>query len=52
MPGVPPQRGGGRRSELPLAADEVEADAIVWKSDLEPPLLDDIWLRSGDKGSL
>lgn len=39
-------------SELPVTADDLEADAVVWKSDLEPRLLDDIWLRSGDKNRL
>lgn len=35
-------------AELPAAAADLEADAVVWKSDLGPRLLDDIWLRSGD----
>ena len=33
-------------AELPVAADDLEADAVLWKSDLEPRLLDDIWWRS------
>jgi CheY-like chemotaxis protein len=34
-------------SELPLSAGGIEADAVVWKSDLEPRLLDDIWAVRG-----
>ena len=34
-----------RPDELPPKADTVGADAIVWKSELEPGLLDEIWLR-------
>ena len=41
-----------RPDELPLAAEELDADAIVWKSDLEPRLLDEIWLRSGNENRL
>jgi len=37
--------------ELPLRPDDLGADAVVWKSDLEPALLDDIWLRSGSSAS-
>ena len=35
-----------RPDELPPQAETVGADAIVWKSDLEPGLLDEIWSRS------
>jgi len=35
-----------RPDELPPEAETVGADAIVWKSDLEPGLLDEIWSRS------
>ena len=35
--------------ELPITPDDLDADAIVWKSDLEPRLLDEIWLRSGEE---
>jgi DNA-binding NarL/FixJ family response regulator len=34
--------------ELSLGAEDIRADAVVWKCDLEPRLLDEIWLRSGD----
>jgi DNA-binding NarL/FixJ family response regulator len=36
-----------RREELPPEAEECPADEIVWKSDLSPELLDDIWGRRG-----
>jgi DNA-binding NarL/FixJ family response regulator len=32
--------------ELPRGADDGPADAVIWKSELEPDLLDDIWLRA------
>ena len=35
--------------ELPLEPDDTPADAIIWKSQLEPRLLDDIWLRHRDQ---
>ena len=35
--------------ELPLQPDDTPADAVVWKSQLEPRLLDDIWLRHRDQ---
>ena len=35
--------------EIPLEPDDVCADAVVWKSDLDPRLLDDIWLRYRDR---
>lgn len=35
--------------ELPLQPDDTPADAVVWKSQLEPGLLDDIWLRHRDQ---
>ena len=31
--------------ELPLEAPESGATAVIWKSELEPKLLDEIWLR-------
>jgi two-component system, NarL family, invasion response regulator UvrY len=31
--------------ELPRDAHEGAADAIIWKSELDPELLDDVWLR-------
>ena len=37
--------------ELPLRPDDLGADAVVWKSDLRPALLDDIWLRSSSSAS-
>lgn len=40
-----------RPDELPPAAHDCLADALIWKSDLEPRLLDDIWLRTGNKSS-
>jgi DNA-binding NarL/FixJ family response regulator len=33
--------------ELPAEARECGADAVIWKSDLRPVLLDEIWLRHG-----
>ena len=33
--------------ELPFAGDESSADAVIWKSELDPQTLDDIWLRRG-----
>jgi hypothetical protein len=35
--------------ELPLESDDVCADVVVWKSELDPRLLDDIWLRYRDQ---
>ena len=35
-----------RPDELPLRAQDLGADAVIWKSDLEPALLDALWLRS------
>jgi DNA-binding NarL/FixJ family response regulator len=32
--------------ELPAAA-QASADALIWKSELQPMLLDEIWLRRG-----
>lgn len=40
-----------RPDDLPLEDDDRVADAVVWKSHLEPRLLEEIWLRSGDQGS-
>ena len=37
--------------ELPLEPDDACADAVVWKSELDPRLLDDIWLRHRDQRS-
>jgi DNA-binding NarL/FixJ family response regulator len=34
--------------ELALEPDDVYVDAVVWKSELAPGLLDDIWLRHRD----
>jgi DNA-binding NarL/FixJ family response regulator len=36
--------------ELPLRVQDVGADAVIWKSDLEPALLDALWLR-GEESS-
>jgi len=33
--------------ELPLGDDETSADAVFWKSDLGPHMLDDVWLGHG-----
>jgi len=33
--------------DLPFADDELSADAVIWKSELGPQMLDDIWLRQG-----
>ncbi len=35
--------------EIPLEPDDLCADAVVWKSELAPRLLDDIWLRHRDR---
>ena len=35
--------------ELPLEPDDICADAVVWKSELDPRLLDDIWVRYRDQ---
>ncbi len=40
-----------RPDELPLEADDVFADAVICKSELDPRLLDDIWLRYRDQRS-
>lgn len=32
--------------EFPLRPEDVGADAVIWKSDLQPALLDELWLRS------
>ena len=37
--------------ELPLRPEDLGADAVVWKSDLQPALLDDIWLRARSSDS-
>lgn len=34
--------------ELPLEPDDVCADAVVWKSELDPRMLDNIWVRYRD----
>jgi two-component system NarL family response regulator len=31
--------------ELPREAQEGVADAVIWKSELDPKLLDEVWLR-------
>ena len=38
-----------RPDELPPEADDVFADAVIWKSELEPRLLDEMWLRHRDQ---
>ena len=38
-----------RPDELSLEADDVFADAVICKSELEPRVLDDIWLRHRDQ---
>ena len=35
--------------ELPHEPDDISADAVLWKSELAPRLLDDIWLRHRDR---
>ena len=35
--------------ELPLEPDDTSVDAVVWKSELAPRLLDDMWLRYRDQ---
>ena len=40
-----------RPDELPLEAEDVFADTVICKSELDPPLLDDIWLRHRGQGS-
>jgi DNA-binding NarL/FixJ family response regulator len=37
--------------DLPLAGEDEVADAVIWKSHLEPRLLVDIWSRSRDQGT-
>ncbi len=37
--------------ELALGPDDISADAVVWKSELEPRLLDEIWVRYRDQSS-
>lgn len=34
--------------ELPREADDCGADAVIWKSQLGPKLLDEIWIRHRD----
>ena len=36
---------------LSLEADDSLADAVIWKSELEPRLLDQIWLRYRDRST-
>jgi DNA-binding NarL/FixJ family response regulator len=36
-------------SELGLEPDDTLADAVLWKSELEPRVLDQIWLRYQDR---
>ena len=40
-----------RPDELPLEAEDVFADAVICKSELDPRLLDDIWLRHREQSS-
>ena len=35
--------------ELPVAAEDTAVDAVIWKSDLEPNLLDAVWSRLRDQ---
>jgi two-component system chemotaxis response regulator CheB/two-component system chemotaxis response regulator CheY len=37
--------------DLPLAGEDHVVDAVIWKGQLEPRLLEDIWCRSRDQGS-
>ena len=37
--------GGRLPDELPLESSEQFADAVIWKSLLEPRMLDEIWRR-------
>jgi DNA-binding NarL/FixJ family response regulator len=37
--------------DLPLTGEDRVADAVIWKSHLEPRLLVEIWSRSRDQGS-
>jgi DNA-binding NarL/FixJ family response regulator len=39
------------RPELPLEAHYTFADAVICKSELDPRLLDDMWLRYRDRSS-
>ena len=41
-----------RPDELPLRVQDVGADAVIWKSDLEPALLDALWLRAEGASAL
>ena len=41
-----------RPDELPLRVQDVGADAVIWKSDLEPALLDALWLRAEGSSAL
>jgi DNA-binding NarL/FixJ family response regulator len=38
--------------ELPLRLEDLSADAVVWKSDLQPALLDGLWLHSGGSSTV
>lgn len=35
--------------ELPFEPDDICADVVVWKSELDPRVLDEIWLRYRDR---
>jgi DNA-binding NarL/FixJ family response regulator len=37
--------------ELPLKGDDTVADMVIWKSELAPQLLDEVWMRYRDQGS-
>jgi two-component system, NarL family, invasion response regulator UvrY len=37
--------------ELPADVEADVADAIIWKSELQPKLLDEIWLRHGGQAT-
>jgi DNA-binding NarL/FixJ family response regulator len=36
-------------NELPREADDCGADAVIWKSELGPGLLDELWIRHRDR---
>ena len=40
-----------RPDEVPLEVEDMFADAVICKSELDPRLLDDIWLRYRDQSS-
>ena len=40
-----------RPDELPRDAHDTFADAVIWKIELDPRLLDDVWLRYRDQSA-